>query len=89
MFFSGSSSSSSSSSSSGVHATSTDNTVTLKFDTPQIIGYYLEATAADKSTYLDNMSGDSQAGYVTISHFVEEYKKILEEMKKKQIEIEG
>lgn len=89
LFFSGSSSSSSSSSSSGVHATSTDNTVTLKFDTPQIIGYYLEATAADKSTYLDNMSGDSQAGYVTISHFVEEYKKILEEMKKKQIKIEG
>lgn len=82
LFFSGSSSSSSSSSSSGVHAVSTDNTVTLKFDTPQIIGYYLEATAADKSSYLDDTSGDSQAGYVTISKFVEDYKKMLEAMNK-------
>lgn len=83
LFFSGSSSSSSSSSSSGVHATSTDNTVTLKFDTPQIIGYYLETTAADKSVYLDDTSDDSQAGYVSIDQFVAEYKKILESMNKK------
>lgn len=83
LFFSGSSSSSSASSLSGVHATSTSNTVTLKFDTPQIIGYYLEATAPDKSSYLDDTSGDAQAGYVTISRFVEDYKKILEAMNKK------
>lgn len=83
LFFSGSKSSSSSSSSSGVHSSSTGNTVTLKFDTPQIIGYYLEATAADKSTYLDDVSGDDKAGYVTISRFVEDYKKMLEAMKEK------
>ena len=83
LFFSGSKSSSSSSSSSGVHSSSTGNTVTLKFDTPQIIGYYMEATAADKSSYLDDISGDAQAGYVTISRFVEDYKKMLEAMKEK------
>lgn len=84
LFFTGSKSSSSSSSSSGVHATSTDNTVTLKFDTPQIIGYYLEATPADKSSYLDDTAGSEKAGYVTISQFVEDYKKMLEAMSKKQ-----
>lgn len=84
LFFSGSKSSSSSSSSSGVHSSSTGNTVTLKFDTPQIIGYYLEATAADKSSRLDDISGDSQAaGYVSISKFVEDYKKMLEAKKEK------
>ncbi len=83
LFFSGSRSSSSSSSSSGVHAVSTSNTVTLRFDTPQIIGYYMEATAADKSTYLDDVSADEQAGFVSIERFVEDYKKILESMNKK------
>lgn len=83
LFFSGSKSSSSSSSSSSVHATSTDNTVTLKFDTPQIIGYYLEATPADKSSYLEDTAGSEKAGYVTISQFVEDYKKMLMAMNQK------
>lgn len=82
LFFSGSSSSSSSSSDSGVHSEATSNTVTLKFDTPQIIGYYLEATPADKSALLDDVSGDEQAGYVTISQFVANYRKILKEISK-------
>lgn len=82
LIFSGSSGSNSSSSSSGVHVVSTDNTITLRFDTPQIIGYYLEATPADKSSYLDDTSGDYQAGYVTISKFVDDYKKMLEAMNK-------
>lgn len=86
LFFSGSSSSSSSSSSTGVHASSTDNTVTLKFDTPQILGYYLEATPPDKSSYLDDISEDEKSGYVTISEFVNAYKKILEDMKKAKSE---
>ena len=77
LFFSGSSSSSSSSSSSGVHSTSTSNSITLKFDTPQIIGYYMQATTADKSTYLDDVTDDYKAGYVTISKFVEDYKQML------------
>lgn len=83
LFFSGSSSSTSSSSSTGVHAVSTGNTVTLKFDTPQIIGYYLEATAADKSSYLEDTAGSEQVGYVTISQFVEDYKKMLTAMNPK------
>lgn len=83
LFFSGSKSSSSSSSSSCVHASSTDNTVTLKFDTPQIIGYYLEATPADKSSYLNDIAGSEKAGYVTISQFVEDYKKMLMAMNQK------
>lgn len=84
LFFSGSSSSSSSSSSSGVHSSSTDTSVTLKFTTPQIIGYYLEATSPDKSSYLDDTSGDAQAGYVTISQFVEDYRKMLQAMAEKK-----
>jgi hypothetical protein len=83
LFFHGSSSSSSSSSSSGVHARSTDNTVTLKFDTPQIIGYYLQATPADKSTYIDETSQDEEtAGFVTIAKFVKDYRDMLESMQK-------
>lgn len=77
LFFSGSSASSSSSSASGVHFSSTSNSVTLKFDTPQIIGYYMEATAADQSAYLDDVSRAAQAGYTTISEFVEKYRQIL------------
>ena len=84
LFFSGSSASSSRSSSSGVHSSIKGNTVTLKFSTPQVIGYYMEATPADKSTYLDDVSSSASAGYVTISKFVEDYKKILEKMREKK-----
>lgn len=84
LFFSGSSSSSSSSSSSGAHATSNDNSVTIKFNTPQIIGYYLQATPPDKSSILDDISGDQEAGFVTISKFVSDYKSMLEKMNKKE-----
>ena len=57
--------------SSGAYAVSADNTVTLKFVTPQIIGYYL-----------DDTSGYSQADYVTIFKFVEAYKKMLKAINK-------
>lgn len=84
LFFSGSKSSSSSSSSSGVHTESNDKSVTIKFSTPQIIGYYLQATPADKSVDLDNVSKEEEiAGYVTISKFVEDYKKMLMKMSQK------
>lgn len=83
LFFSGSTSTSSSSSESAAHFSSTSNSITLKFSTPQIIGYYMQATAADKSTYLDNISRDAdQAGYVTISEFAEKYRTIIEEYNK-------
>ena len=44
----------------------------------------MEATPADKSTYLDDVSSSASAGYVTISKFVEDYKKILEKMREKK-----
>lgn len=82
LFFSGSKSSSNSSSSSSVHASSSEHNITIKFSTPQIIGYYLQATPADKSTALDDISGEeAAAGYVTIARFVEEYKELLHKMR--------
>lgn len=88
LFFSGSSSSSSSSSESGAHTFARDNSLTIKFSTPQVIGYYLQATPADKSTILDSISSDERAaGFVTISQFVEDYKKMLEKMNKKRVEM--
>lgn len=84
LLFSGSKSSSSSSSSSSVHASSSEKSVTIKFTTPQIIGYYLQATPADKSVVLDEISEDeAAAGFVTISQFVEDYKRLLLKMKQK------
>lgn len=86
LFFSGSSSSSSSSSESAVNSSTMSNSVTLKFTTPQIIGYYMEATRADKSTRLG--STPTPDGYVSISQFVEAYKKVIdalnEQRRKKQ-----
>lgn len=79
LIFSGAASSSSQSASTGAHTSSTNNTLTIRFSTPQVIGYYLEATAADQSTYLDDVSKTEQAGYVSISEFVEKYRQILEE----------
>lgn len=79
LFFSGSVSKDYSASTSGVSSSSTSNSVTLKFSSPQVIGYYLEATAPDQSSYLDDVSKTQQAGYVTVSEFVEKYKQILEE----------
>lgn len=85
LFFNGSKSSSNSSSDSAVCSSATDNTITLKFSTPQIIGYYLEVTSADKSTPIDSISQDEdRAGFVTIEQFVASYRKILEEIKKQK-----
>lgn len=80
LLFSGSKSKTSSFSASSVHSSSTDNTITLRFDTPQIIGYYLECTHADESSLIDDVSGDRDAGFVTIAEFVEAYQKILQEI---------
>lgn len=80
LFFSGSGSSSNSFSETCAHVSSTSNSVTVRFSTPQIIGYYMEATAPDQSTYLDDVSGSAQAGYVSIAEFVEKYRIMLEEM---------
>lgn len=81
LFFSGSHGSSRSSSDSAVHSTSTGSSVTLRFDTPQIIGYYLECTHADDSIYIDDPAAKTQMQeYVTIAEFVEKYQKLIEAM---------
>lgn len=75
LFFSARKSSSSSSSSSSAHVKSSGNSVTIRFTDPQVLGYYMEATAPDKSTYIDNnTSADSRIGYVTIMEFVDKCK---------------
>lgn len=75
LFFSARKSSSSSSSFSSAHVQSSGNSVTIRFTDPQVLGYYMEATAPDKSTYIDNnTSADSRIGYVTIMEFVEKCK---------------
>lgn len=75
LFFSARKSSSSSSSSSSAHVQSSGKSVTIRFTDPQVLGYYMEATAPDKSTYIDNnTSADSRIGYVTIMEFVEKCK---------------
>ncbi len=87
LFFSGSSSSSRSSSESGINSQSTSNSVTLKFTSPQIIGYYMEAVAPDKSLFIDQITSDeAAAGYVTIEQFVKDYKRVLDNMKNRNAE---
>lgn len=84
LLFSGAKSSSTSFSSAGIHTSSTEKSFNIKITTPQIIGYYLQATPADKSTIIDEISDEeTAAGFVTISKFVEDYKKLLQGMKKK------
>ncbi len=75
LFFSARKSSSSLSSSSSAHVQSSGNSVTIRFTDPQVLGYYMEATAPDKSTYIDNnTSADSRIGYITIMEFVDKCK---------------
>ena len=84
LLFSGAKSSSTSFGSSGIHTSSTEKSFNIKITTPQIIGYYLQATPADKSTIIDEISDEeTAAGFVTISKFVEDYKKLLQGMNKK------
>lgn len=76
--FSGSSSSASSSASSASTATSSANSVTVRFTAPQILGYYLEAIAPDKSTTISNSySGNSD--YISIFEFITAFQKMLDE----------
>jgi hypothetical protein len=81
--FSGSSSGSFSSSSSSVHTKSDSNSITIRFADPQIPGYYLEATPPDASAFIDDVSKDAMAGYVTIIDFVQKCREMLEDYNKK------
>ncbi len=76
--FGGSSSSSSSSSHSNSTATSTSNSVTVRFTTPQILGYYLEATAADKSAIISD-EAQSNSDFISIFDFIKDFQKMLDD----------
>jgi hypothetical protein len=76
--FGGSSSSASSSSKSSSTATSSANSVTVRFTAPQILGYYLEAIAPDKSTSISN-SYNMNTDYISIFEFITAFKKMLDD----------
>ncbi len=80
--FGGSSSSASSDSNSASTATSSANSVTVRFTAPQILGYYLEAVAPDKSTAISN-SNNSNSDYISIFEFITAFKKMLDEHNEK------
>ena len=76
--FGGNSSSSSSSSRSNSCATSSANSVTVRFTSPQILGYYLEATPADESVTLSEVrSGNSD--YISILDFIKNFQIMLDD----------
>lgn len=76
--FGGNSSSSSNSSRSNSCATSSANSVTVRFTSPQILGYYLEATPADESVTLSEVrSGNSD--YISILDFVKNFQIMLDD----------
>lgn len=65
---------------SGVHSSLVnDDTIVLKIDTTQLIGYYQEATRADKSAKFDiaSISNREKLSYQSISDFVSNYKNVL------------
>ena len=76
--FSGSSSSASSSSNSASTATSSSNSVTVRFTAPQILGYYLEAVAPDKSSTISN-NNNSNSDYISIFEFITAFQKMLDD----------
>lgn len=76
--FGGNSSSSSNSSRSNSCATSSANSVTVRFTSPQILGYYLEATPADESVTLSEVrSGNSD--YISILDFIKNFQIMLDD----------
>lgn len=85
LIFSGNSSSSSSSSQSASTANSNANSVTVRFTAPQILGYYLQATPADKSTHINSTSDQDMSVIGFVSKFkemIEEYNRALMDRKK-------
>ncbi|MCF0222989.1 MAG: hypothetical protein HUK20_01850 [Fibrobacter sp.] len=70
---------------SNVHISRTSNTISLKFDSAQLIGYYLEATAADNSEFYQNAENQNKntAEHASISTFVDSYVHVIDEMNKK------
>lgn len=81
--FGGSSSSSSSSSKSNSTATSTAKSVTVRFTSPQILGYYLEATPPDKSSSLSADQTNANEDFISIFDFIKTFQQMLDDYNKK------
>lgn len=65
-------------SSSSLVSTSTDHSIMIKIPGPQVIGYYLQSTPADKSeSYIKDK--DTEEMDQMITDFVSSYRKVLEE----------
>ena len=77
--FGGSSSSASSSSNSSSSATSSSNSVTVRFTAPQILGYYLEAIAPDKSVSISSAETNSNNDFISIFEFINRFQQMLDE----------
>lgn len=81
--FGGSRSSSSSSAQSNSSVQSSANSVTVRFTNPQILGYYLEATPADKSVSINNTEASSNTDFISIFEFVTKFQEMLDDYNKK------
>lgn len=85
LIFSGNSSSASSSGQSSAVANSNANSVTIRFTAPQILGYYMQATPADKSTHINSPTDADMSVIGFVSKFkemIEEYNRTLRENKR-------
>lgn len=80
--FGGSSSSASSSSQSSSSATSTANSVTVRFTAPQILGYYLEATPTDKSVSISSAQTNSNEDFISVFDFIKVFQEMLDDYNK-------
>lgn len=74
--FKGSSSSTTKSSKLNSDIKNTSTTITVRFTSPQIIGYYNQATPVDESTYIGNQTG-AKADTLSILEFVSKFQEIL------------
>ncbi|WP_341299608.1 hypothetical protein MHB44_13700 [Lysinibacillus sp. FSL H8-0500] len=81
--FGGSRSSSSSSAQNNSSVQSSANSVTVRFTNPQILGYYLEATAADKSVSINNAEASGDKDFISIFEFVTKFQEMLDDYNKK------
>ncbi len=87
LIFSGNSSSSSSSGQSAATANSNANSVTVRFTAPQILGYYMQATPADKSIHINSTTDTDMSiiGFVSkFKEMIEDYNRTLRENRREK-----
>ena len=87
LIFRGNSSSASGSSQSAAVANSNANSITVRFTAPQILGYYMQATPADRSVHINSTSDTDMSVIGFVSKFkemIEEYNRTLRENRKKE-----